>query len=393
MMQPDTHQDVFQEFALTEGEALVVAACKLWLMTEDRDLDPDADDRRAKSPVILLYAVELHRAFQRELAAADIPDADVASLLKPTRQPGWPAALRRALGDMQFEDMSRTVAHWSFVEGLLKTVTARDRAVLVAVEMAAFFPWPPGTKYEKGIREAKLAAIAEALPKMSPDFMRELDHELRRRARNLSLQANWKKLAAIGGGGAVLGLVTGGLAAPLIGGMVGGAMGLSGAAAVNAGLAAMGGGSLAAGGFGMAGGTMVVAGVAGVGAGAAGAGGTAVHQATASEVFAAAVKVDVLTEYMLVRGKSQPQKIRLVVAGVQKLLQQKESDVTRLEHRIAELERLPVQLAQTQELVLAGEDELEQLKKQLKDKEKTVKLLEAEVRSLKNKASQAEDAA
>lgn len=58
---------------------------------------------------------------------------------------------------------------------------------------------------------------------------------------------------------------TGGLASPFvaagtatIGGMVGGAMGLSGAAATSAGLAAIGGGSVAAGGFGVAGGAAVV---------------------------------------------------------------------------------------------------------------------------------------
>src|SRR5205823_4152949 len=83
---------------------------------------------------------------------------------------------------------------------------------------------------------------------------------------------SWNKVVMIGGaavlGGAVC-LVTGGAAAPLVGGWIGSTfMGLSGAAATSAGLAALGGGSLAAGGLGMAGGTMVVAG----GAAAAGAG-------------------------------------------------------------------------------------------------------------------------
>ena len=57
--------------------------------------------------------------------------------------------------------------------------------------------------------------------------------------------------------GAVLIAITGGLAAPLIGGAIGAAMGLSGAAAVSAGLAFLGGGAIAAGGLGMAGGTVV----------------------------------------------------------------------------------------------------------------------------------------
>ncbi|MGI8550914.1 MAG: hypothetical protein ACR2PL_09035 [Dehalococcoidia bacterium] len=79
---------------------------------------------------------------------------------------------------------------------------------------------------------------------------------------------NWRTVLA---GGAAC-FVTGGAAAPAIGGWIGSTfMGLSGAAATSAGLAALGGGSLAAGGAGMAGGTALVAtAMAAAGAGAAG---------------------------------------------------------------------------------------------------------------------------
>jgi hypothetical protein len=60
--------------------------------------------------------------------------------------------------------------------------------------------------------------------------------------------------------GAILIAVTGGLAAPIIGGTIGTMMGLSGAVAVKAGLAFVGGGAIAAGGMGMAGGTAVLIG-------------------------------------------------------------------------------------------------------------------------------------
>lgn len=80
---------------------------------------------------------------------------------------------------------------------------------------------------------------------------------------------NLKKIALIAGAGAAC-IVTGGMAAPAIGAVVGSTfMGLSGAAATSAGLAALGGGSLAAGGAGMAGGTALVSAIAG-GVGAAG---------------------------------------------------------------------------------------------------------------------------
>ena len=68
--------------------------------------------------------------------------------------------------------------------------------------------------------------------------------------------------------GAVLIAITGGLAAPAIGGVIGSLMGLGGAAAVSAGLAFLGGGALAVGGFGMAGGTaLIIGGGALIGAG------------------------------------------------------------------------------------------------------------------------------
>ncbi|MGP1384892.1 MAG: DUF726 domain-containing protein [Thainema sp.] len=86
---------------------------------------------------------------------------------------------------------------------------------------------------------------------------------------------DWGKVAqvagiAVVGGGAIA--LTGGLAAPIIGGAIGTTfLGLSGAAATSAGLAFLGGGSIAAGGFGMAGGTALVTAALGAsGAGIAG---------------------------------------------------------------------------------------------------------------------------
>lgn len=96
------------------------------------------------------------------------------------------------------------------------------------------------------------------------------------------------RIVALGVGGAAI--VTPGafVAAPVIGGVIGGSFiggGLSGAAAVSHGLALLGGGSLAAGGFGMAGGTAVVA-VAGAALGTALGGQLAVTYASSDSSFA-----------------------------------------------------------------------------------------------------------
>ena len=107
--------------------------------------------------------------------------------------------------------------------------------------------------------------------------VQEVESELARSLQALTTQKDrgdrpgsrgraWKIALAVVGGAGLLAL-TGGAAAPAIGGAIGAAMGLSGAAATSAGLAAIGGGSLAAGGLGIAGGTAVVAGTLGLGGG------------------------------------------------------------------------------------------------------------------------------
>lgn len=104
------------------------------------------------------------------------------------------------------------------------------------------------------------------------DELSEYFSNLKQSAEKAHRKVNWMKAGAIGLGGAAVLALGGWMAAPLIGGAVGAAMGLSGAAATSAGLALLGGGSLAAGGAGMAGGVLLMTAVgtaAGVGLGGA----------------------------------------------------------------------------------------------------------------------------
>lgn len=110
-------------------------------------------------------------------------------------------------------------------------------------------------------------------------------------------QPNWLLLGAAVVGGAAVMAAGGVFAAPLIGGIIGSAMGLSGAAAVSAGLALLGGGSLAAGGAGMAGGAWLVAGVgAAIGATSLGA---AAGQAGQSRAPRTALTEEQVTQILL----------------------------------------------------------------------------------------------
>lgn len=119
---------------------------------------------------------------------------------------------------------------------------------------------------------------------------------LKQSAEKAHRKVNWLKAGAIGLGGAAVLALGGWMAAPLIGGAVGAAMGLSGAAATSAGLALLGGGSLAAGGAGMAGGVLLMTAVgtaAGVGLGGA------IGAGVSKDVPPAQYRFAVVTQQML----------------------------------------------------------------------------------------------
>jgi len=107
---------------------------------------------------------------------------------------------------------------------------------------------------------ARAQFFAEATAHLDlPDaFVSDLRRDLKATAREL--ERFWLHLGLRVIPGVAVGTLTLGIAAPFIGGLVGSAIGLSGAVAVKAGLAALGGGALAAHGLGMAGGTSVLVG-------------------------------------------------------------------------------------------------------------------------------------
>lgn len=133
--------------------------------------------------------------------------------------------------------------------------------------------------------------------------------------------------------GLALGVVTMGAAAPVIGAAVGGALGLSGAAATSAGLAALGGGSVAAGGFGMAGGTALLAGLGGLSGAGAAAAGSRLSGWSAAQIVAEAVKLDVVTRLVIIEAEGDDARARLVVEGLQARLDEVTDAIGRLAER------------------------------------------------------------
>jgi len=144
---------------------------------------------------------------------------------------------------------------------------------LIALELAAFEAYwplePVGAGWFRALTagglpklsgEARKQFFADASTRLGlPDaLLPELRRDLKATAREL--ERFWLHFGLHVVPGIAIGTLTLGIAAPFIGGLVGGAMGLTGAAAVKAGLAALGGGALAAGGLGMTGGTTVLVG-------------------------------------------------------------------------------------------------------------------------------------
>ncbi|MFZ2957961.1 MAG: GTPase domain-containing protein [Candidatus Ozemobacteraceae bacterium] len=143
----------------------------------------------------------------------------------------------------------------------LRLPTDPVRRAVFLLELILFEPYirfskedPPLKRNTKAWEENLRARLAE--------LGADLDEVSRLHA---SFQGNLKAL--VGGknwlfiiGAALLGILLGWWAAPIIGGWIGALMGLEGASAVSAGLAWLGFGSLTVGGFGMFGGTVVLMG-------------------------------------------------------------------------------------------------------------------------------------
>lgn len=217
-------------------------------------------------------------------------------------------------------------------------VDRRSRALLLLIELAAFQPWSDGVGWVPAARRDALAAAAGHLCALRPGDMRAVTNEFEALVRALARRnVRWGRVAAVSAAGLVVGVASMGVAAPAIGAAVGGVLGFSGAAATSAGLAALGGGSVAAGGFGMAGGTALLAGLGALGGASAAAAGSRRTGWSASQVVAAAVKLDVVARMVLLDAEGDEVKARLVVEGLQARLDEVGATLARLAEQLRQV--------------------------------------------------------
>ena len=217
-------------------------------------------------------------------------------------------------------------------------VEQRSRALLLLIELVAFEPGAGGVSWVPAARRDALAVVAGHFTALRPGDLRAVTNEFDAILRALARRnVRWGRVAAVSAAGLLIGVASMGVAAPVIGAAVGGVLGFSGAAATSAGLAALGGGSVAVGGFGMAGGTALLTGLGALGGAGAGGAGSRLAGWSASEVVAAAVKLDVVTRMVLLDAEGDEVKARLVVEGLQARLDEVGATIGRLAEQLRQL--------------------------------------------------------
>lgn len=299
-----TGDDLINELLLTPEEILTLHALQMQLMQYDV-----RRERRDKTRVRKQARTDdFHSAFVRNF------DGELSGdQLEELRDPD--VAINRA-----------------------RTARKRSRALIILIELMTFNPWAAGETWGRVARQESLSSTADVLEGLGNDDFNTATAELEALLRQLRRRSiHWGRVAIVSAVGLGAGALTAGWAAPVVGGLIGGTLGLTGAAATSAGLAMLGGGSLAAGGFGVAGGTILLTGLGGfVAAGFAGAG-TLFSPVGTAAVIADAVKLDLLAKMVLNDAEDRDQKMRRVAESLQQRINEFSDKINLMSERIATL--------------------------------------------------------
>ena len=295
-----------------------------------------------------------------------------------------------AMGSVDDGSLTSEVSATDAAKRLAGRIEGRSRGLIVLVDLMTFNPWYPEDKWVPAARKEALKTAAGELAGVTPDDLAAATKEFDALSKALRQKSiKWGRVAAVGVVGAAVGVATGGLAAPYIGGMIGASMGLSGAAATSAGLAALGGGSLAAGGLGVFGGTILVGGVGGVVAGSAAGAATRYSPAGAGEVVLDAIKLDLLAKLVLNDSPDRDQKIRRVVEGLNYRLNEFSEQINVLNDRIVE-KRSEIKQLREEKARIAGDNDA--LSDEVSNLKKENSALREELNKLKEARTEAEEA-
>lgn len=342
------------QFRLTPDEAMILASMQAYLMHRDIRAEDSSSKRERKQR---LYDDFVRQG--REIIAAQSGGEPASWDPMLLRGRDWSDYLARCLKQQDSEDRLADAAPM-----LAEHVTAWSRGMTLLIELYAFEPWgSEGLKWNPKTRRRSILNLIEDTKCLTASDYENVDREFRKNIhRQRRKSVNWLKVGGFAAAGVVLGLLTAGLAAPVVGAFIGGAMGLSGAAATSAGLALLGGGSLAAGGLGMAGGTALIAGVGGVVGGTVGGGGAKKLGLSGRTIFAEAVKLDVLVNLVIKQSDRADEQARFVVMALEERLRAVEEKLGQLAQKLNEVssdnKRLREELRQQQREYLLARNQL-----------------------------------
>ena len=206
----------------------------------------------------------------------------------------------------------------------------------ILLEAAIFNPYFPITekankselKYDDENQKRQIEKICSTLG-FSDYLIYEAVERFYEAVKEIPPSTFWKK-AMIVITSILLLAITGGAAAPFIGGAIGAALGLSGIAAVNAGLALLGGGAIAAGGFGIAGGTAVIVGGGAVLGGGISAGVLNLFSHSNHLVLRELAKLEAVSKVFLKTLPNAREVITLVVSKENETIHSMKEEITKL---------------------------------------------------------------
>lgn len=242
---------------------------------------------------------------------------------------------------------------------LLEDKWPKDKATTFVIDLAFTNPFAPyELKYKESHFDSALKNVAPLVHLKAEDVDRI--RRTQREALKAHRHINWKKIALFSLGGLVIAPIAW-FAAPLIGGAIGVAAGLSGAAATAHGLAILGGGSLAIGGLGMAGGMGVVTGSA-TAIAVLGAGGSQfLLQLGAANAKIELIKLQVNYKEVVLGTQTQVKKVQEVI---KKLIKQRDKIKNQLEEERKLNEENSNRIQEIKATLMALEDSIKWMGKQ-----------------------------
>lgn len=207
---------VVEELRLTPGQVLALRALQARMLLSDSNAESNRDKKLRREATL--------RRFVQDVLVEALPTDP---------EPNWGPWESDGFQDRFIEEKVETFTNSAST--LAGRVIERSASLVIVVELLTFSPWDDGTRWDKKARQASLELAAAELGGLRDGDLQTAIDEFERIMKALRRKSiKWGRVAAATAVGAGIGVLTAGWAAPAIGGVIGGTMGLTGAAATSA---------------------------------------------------------------------------------------------------------------------------------------------------------------